>query len=701
MADFALLANNWRRAGVVINEIHYNPDLAYELVEFIELYNPSDKAVDLSGWYFTGVTYTFPPGAQIAAKGYVVVTEDPTPAYVDVTVSGKYGTNPSIVYGPFTGNLDNEGEQIELKNADGVEIDQVDYQLGFPWPTVGDAVPETSPGTGHSIQLVNPSFDNDLGGNWRSAYPTPGAANSAVYATNLPPCIRQVEHSPKQPKANQVVTITAKVTDDDGVASVTLKYQLNDPGSYIPITLPNYPTTNPATIPNPAYETGWNNLAMHDDGLNGDVLAGDGIYTVHIPAGTQTNRRLVRYRITVVDTGARSLTVPYSDDPQPNFAYFVYDGVPAWTGDGVTYNTEVLTSLPVYHLIAREQDVIQSQYEVDTTLYYWGGTLVYDGDVYDNVHYRIRAQYSTWQVGKNKWKLDFNRGHYFQACDDYGEKYKEKWDKMCVGTGACPWWKYPHPDGGWDQGTMGMAMNEVLGWRLYRLAGVPASNTNYFHFRIIDNALEADPSSQYAGDFWGLYFTIENPDGHFLDERGLPDGNFYRMEGAPNEKNQGSTQVTDDSDVYSFTSSSTGYNKTGPYQTLSWWQTNVELETYYSSKAVGVGINDSDRRPEYNCSFYHNPETNKWTMIPWDLDLTYEWGSHYTDWEHFRFVLSYEQCNIAYKNRAREILDLLLNSDQAWQLIDEIASIIGTAYDGKRFMDAECAMWNYHPRMVK
>src|SRR5687767_15028559 len=39
-------------------------------------------------------------------------------------------------------------------------IDQVDYQLGFPWPTVGDL-------PGYSIELVNPAFDNDLGGNWR------------------------------------------------------------------------------------------------------------------------------------------------------------------------------------------------------------------------------------------------------------------------------------------------------------------------------------------------------------------------------------------------------------------------------------------------------------------------------------------------------------------------------------------------------
>jgi hypothetical protein len=33
-------------------------------------------------------------------------------------------------------------------------------------------------------------------------------------------------------------------------------------------------------------------------------------------------------------------------------------------------------------------------------------------------------------MGKNMWKFDFNRGHYFQARDDYGNKYDTKWDKV-------------------------------------------------------------------------------------------------------------------------------------------------------------------------------------------------------------------------------------------------------------------------------
>jgi hypothetical protein len=707
MADFAVLANNWLTGSgiVVINEIHYNPDLKQELVEFVELYNPTIVDVNLSGWYFSkGIDYNFPPGTIIPPNGYVVVTEDPTPAYVDVTVHSKYGTSTSIIYGPFTGNLSNEGENIEIRDAEGEVIDQVDYQLGFPWPTVGDAVPETSPGTGRSIQLVNPAFDNDLGGNWRSAYPTPGAKNTTVYATNLPPCIRQVEHTPEQPEPNEIVTITAKVTDSDGVQSVTLKYQLVNPGSYIPITLPvSGPTT---TQPNSAYETGWIDLTMHDDGLNGDAMAGDDIYSVWIPDSTRKHRRLVRYRIVAVDSNSRSVTVPYAaDDPQPNFAYFVYNGVPSWTGDGVTYSSEVLTSLPVYHLLSRAVDVNYCQWNSswDDSLYHFVGTLVYDGKVYDHVRYHVRGQVSTFRWGKNKWKFNFGRGHYFQARDDYGNKFNTKWNKLNVGTGTCPWWQWGHPSGWWDQGAGGMLLNECLSFRLYNLAGVPACNTNYFHFRVIDGAAESG-STQYDGDFWGLYFAIEEPDGHFIDEHGLADGNIYKMDYSAAQFNQGPTQVTNYSDVSWFTSSSTGYNKTNPYQPQSWWETYVNLPWYYSFKTVGVVINNSDPRQENNCLYYHNPDTNQWSIHPWDLDLTYEWATHYDDWEHIKYCLNYDVLNIAYKNRARELVDLLFDNNYGWrqtdQLVDEMATIIANSYNGKRFVDAERAMWDNNPKVV-
>ena len=188
----------------------------------MELYNAGDKTIDLSGWYFSkGISYTFPPRTSIAAGEYLIVTEDVSVRTISpiTSVSSKYGTRASLIYGPFSGSLSNDGEKIELRSSSGIEIDQVDYKMRFPWPTVGDEIPALSYGDGHSIQLVKSEIDNDLGGSWRSAYPTPGAVNTAVYVSNLPPYIRQVKHTPKQPGSTEIVTVSAKVTAYDLVSS--------------------------------------------------------------------------------------------------------------------------------------------------------------------------------------------------------------------------------------------------------------------------------------------------------------------------------------------------------------------------------------------------------------------------------------------------------------------------------------------------
>lgn len=64
--------------AIVINEILPNTDLP--LLDAIELYNPLDSAVDISGWILTDDpenlnSYVFPKGTVLAANSYVVVTE--------------------------------------------------------------------------------------------------------------------------------------------------------------------------------------------------------------------------------------------------------------------------------------------------------------------------------------------------------------------------------------------------------------------------------------------------------------------------------------------------------------------------------------------------------------------------------------------------------------------------------------------------
>lgn len=846
------------QSSIIINEIHYNPDIKTDAAKFVEIYNTDTNAVDLSGWSFSsGINYTFPQGTTLGGFQYAVVAQNPA------FLKTKYGAQ---AFGPFTGTLSSQGDNLVLQDAAGTVQNKVQFQLGFPWPTVGDP-------PGYSIELINPNLDNTLGGSWRAsnrpadtnstaqpqtlltensewryhkgtneasvpsdawryagfddsnwpigstpigydpslvmgtpladmrgnyvtifarrtfvvanraeiavlladvqfddgfnlwingrhvlrqavdrdemAYnelanttrenggfdtftlpipldylqdgtnviaiqvhniflsdssdaffdlklrtqpvsvvsmsgPTPGRVNS-VFATNAPPQIRQVDHSPKQPVSNQDVKITAKITDPDGVRSVTLQYQLVDPGQYIALS-------------DAAYQTNWISVPMTDDGSTGDAVAGDNVFTAVMPAHIQTNRRLVRYRITAVDSTGLSVTVPYSDDAQPNFAYFVYDGIPAWSGaarPGVspvqTIGTNIMRSLPTYHLISKQATVEASTWrdQYQGNLYPYQGTVVINGEVLDHIRYRARGGVWRYAMGKNMWKFDLNRGHDFMPVDNFGRNYNARWKK--INLGACiQQGDYGH------RGEQGMF--ESIGFKLFNLAGIEAPRTHFVQFRVIDKALEVNPANQYEGDFWGLYLAVEQEDGRFLDEHGLPDGNFYKMDGGTGTlNNQGPTQVSDRSDLFSFMSTYQG----APSD--AWWRTNLDLTRYYNYRTIVEAIHhyDIDEGTGKNYMYYHNPLTGLWSEHPWDLDLT--WGDNMYGGGGSPFknrVLPRPAFGLEYRNRIREIRDLLYNPEQTGFLIDEYAAMIHDPNGGLSFTDADRAQWDYNPIMI-
>jgi hypothetical protein len=277
----------------VINEILYNPVNSAEALEYIELYNPTDRAISLSNWTLSdGIDYLFPATAVIPAKGYVIVAQNPG------WVRSRFGTS---AFGPWEGKLSNEGDGIRLRDHQAGLVDSVEYGGAFPWPTVGDA-PE------RSISLLNAGEDNALPGNWRSRPPTPGAANNGI-AGNPPPSVQSVAHQPQSPQSGSSVQIVATATDTSGIASATLLLQVVEPGAYIPLNDPLYAST-------------WTPVPMQ--------VGTDGKLSATVPAWARGHRKLVRYRIAVTDKAGATVMVPYGDDPQPNFAFYIYDAQPAW-----------------------------------------------------------------------------------------------------------------------------------------------------------------------------------------------------------------------------------------------------------------------------------------------------------------------------------------------------------------------------------
>ncbi len=680
-------------ADIVINELHYAPNPENEAVEFIELYNSGAEVVDLSGWSFTdGFAYTFPAGSSLAPDAYLVLAPNLT------EYNSKFGSifvGGIKAFGEFeSGLLSDAGEEITLRNAVGEVVDKVTYNDGFPWPTAAG-------GEGVSMELIHPSLDNNLGGSWRSgSEPTPGDPNS-VFSDKAAPHIRQVSHTPKAPQPGESVVVTAKVTDPEGVKSVVLRHQLVAPGNYI-------------QVDDESFLTDWTELPMADDGVAPDAIAGDNIYTGTLPADLQQHRHLVRYQIAVTDSEDTSVTVPYADDGQPNFAYFTYGTMPGWEGaaepgvtETVTYSAELLQTVPVYHLITSKANHTEAQnipgkeggtsgYTGDE--YRWKGTLVYDGEVYDHISYRARGGVWRYAMGKNMWKFLFNRGREFQARNELGEKYPTKWKRLNF-SAIIQQGNFNH------RGEQGLF--ESVGFELFEKAGVEAPDTHYLHFRIIESVKEDAKtifgSNQYATDFQGLYLAIEQHGSRFMRAHGLPEGNLYKMEnGTGIGGNNGELKnvgpfpaVSDYSDLSAFKRN--GYEKN---QDEAWYRENLDLPRYYAYRSIVEGIHHYDIGNGKNYYYYHNPETGKWATLPWDLDLTWADNMFGPGTEPFqRRVAETDPFEGEYHNKLREVMDLLYNPEQTGLLVDEKASAVYTPGEPS-LVDADRAMWDYNPIMT-
>jgi hypothetical protein len=137
--------------SVVINEIMFNPSLPG--AEYIELFNTSTNyAFDLSGWGLNGLAYSFPGGAFLSPRSFLVLTKDRT------AFDMAYG--PAVpVFDEFSGNLQANGETLSLikPGTPDLVVDRLRYEAAAPWPV-------TPAGT--SLQLVDPAQDRSRVGNW-------------------------------------------------------------------------------------------------------------------------------------------------------------------------------------------------------------------------------------------------------------------------------------------------------------------------------------------------------------------------------------------------------------------------------------------------------------------------------------------------------------------------------------------------------
>jgi hypothetical protein len=163
---------------VVISEIHYHPDVNGD--EFVELVNLSGNPVPLfntlhptNAWRVNGIGFAFPTNMTLGANARLLLV-----ATNPASFRAKYSVPANVmIFGPYAGQLQDSGENLELEAPDSpntnavpyVVMDAVRYNDNAPWPPAAD-------GGGLSLQRVPVSGYGNEPLNWTAAGPTPGAA---------------------------------------------------------------------------------------------------------------------------------------------------------------------------------------------------------------------------------------------------------------------------------------------------------------------------------------------------------------------------------------------------------------------------------------------------------------------------------------------------------------------------------------------
>ncbi|MEX0986814.1 MAG: CotH kinase family protein [Bacteroidales bacterium] len=157
--------------NIVINEINYSSHINKNTEDWVELYNNSGVAVELSGWMlsdgFSDAMFEIPAGTVIRANSYMVFSRS-RPDFK------RFYPELKAVLGDLPFGFSSAGEGVALYDETGELHDYVIYQSVAPWP-------EEANGTGATLELINPGTDNLLAENWKASgvvTGTPGAVNS-------------------------------------------------------------------------------------------------------------------------------------------------------------------------------------------------------------------------------------------------------------------------------------------------------------------------------------------------------------------------------------------------------------------------------------------------------------------------------------------------------------------------------------------
>ncbi len=465
---------------------------------------------------------------------------------------------------------------------------------------------------------------------------TPGRANT-VSSSGIPPFINvdKMKHIPQCPTSADSVLITTEVSSKDSITSVSLDYQV-----YI----------DPYQTPVQSHS-----VSMYDDGLHGDDLVGDGKYGIVLEA--LASQTLVRYRVTATDNHQHSWTYPDEYEPNPNRAYFVYDG-------------EEDTNLPAYFLIMPKSslDTLINNLWYRT---YYDAALVVEGKVYDHVGVHYKGQ-GTRDFSKRSWKIAFNKGEYLRDLSSLDL------------TMHFPIMQKVIHDLFWTVGEENVATEMV---RLYA--------SGYWPPNVIQ--------PEIGFGFYGVYLAQESPDRSWMKKHGYDEDQDEIFK--PAAPGYWGPQPWSDLTYYSdFGLYPKMYEKkadrlgsfdsiidlcdkidnTSDAEIFNVMSANVDLNNWLYNWGVHMAVQDFDIHGN-NFFLLKQAESSIWKNYSFDFSYAFSWpgfeyayhpyytyNGYYNRWNERCFPnAAYPQLNDRYLTILEDLLDHYLTIEQVHQKLDE------------------------------
>jgi hypothetical protein len=443
-----------------------------------------------------------------------------------------------------------------------------------------------------SNAYLRPSLEVDFPSGFSTGYfstATKGAVNTSV-TTSIPPDIAQVTEDAEQPVGgvgSAPILVTAKVTK----------------------TLSNLNATNPVQLKWRRMYDAENTINMVDNGLNGDVTAGDGVFSALVPTTTLNPGDMLRWRIEARDTSnLYSFSPPYptfaNNAPQTNPSpdatteAELYYGTVAQVGTGNS-------TLPLLHWFFTGTDNTVNNTGTRCSFYFkpfpkdnpGPGYVAPKGRFYDNVLVNIHGQ-STQGMPKKSHDLSFSKDKKFR-------------------------WKDGEPDSSGTNILSNYAdkskVRNTVAWEAFEKSGHLASH--YSHIvRVHQN-----------GTFKGLYDLVENANEAWLERTKLDKttGALYKVYNrldsatlttANNSVEKKNPDDGNNADLAAFVAGIASTN--AMTDRLRFLYDNGDIASAINWLATHSILLGRDFGHKNYYIYRDTAGTREWSVLPWDQDLS-------------------------------------------------------------------------------